>query len=116
MLASILPGLRDLRAPLAAGYAWIVIVYLAWKRPMPDGVSAIVEDLDTFVGWTGKAAALAALTFLAYVVGLLSNGIIAWLLDLALRVTVLTAAVLSYPILMELFDKQGRDDFEDLVS
>ena len=34
MLASVMPGLRELRAPLAAGYLWISVrLATAWRRP-----------------------------------------------------------------------------------
>jgi hypothetical protein len=42
MLGSILPGLRELRAPLAAGYLWLVFAWLAWGDMLPT--AGEIED------------------------------------------------------------------------
>lgn len=54
ILASALPGFRDLRAPIIAGYMWLVF---AWLIVQPDpnhrpdgGVGAAVYDLGHDVG------------------------------------------------------------------
>jgi hypothetical protein len=74
VLMNLLPGLRDLRAPLAAGYLWLITLWLAldrlgWlpaKRPAGTGE---VAQLWSLGGTLGKTVLLAALTFLAYLVG-----------------------------------------------
>jgi len=74
VLTNLLPGLRDLRAPLASGYLWLITVWLAlkhagWlpaKRPPGNGE---VAQLWSLGGALGKTVLLAALSFLAYLVG-----------------------------------------------
>lgn len=35
MLGNVLPGLRELRAPLAAGYLWLLFAWLVWGDELP---------------------------------------------------------------------------------
>ena len=71
---NLLPGLRELRAPLASGYLWLASLWLVlsregWipaKRPPGNGEVARLWDLG---GTLGKTIALAALTFIAYLIG-----------------------------------------------
>ena len=76
---NLLPGLRDLRAPLAAGYLWLAGLWLSlthaswthasWlpsKRPPGNGEVARLWDLG---GALGKTLVLAAVTFIAYLIG-----------------------------------------------
>jgi hypothetical protein len=35
LLASLLPGLRDLRVPLAAGLMWLVVLWLSFYPDLP---------------------------------------------------------------------------------
>lgn len=71
MLTSLLPGLRELRTPLAAGYVWLVDAWIIFGVHLPrhrpaDGPLALVWDLGTFVGPT---VVLAVTTFVAYLAG-----------------------------------------------
>src|SRR4029453_1459038 len=74
MLMNLLPGLRELRAPLASGYlwlisAWVFLGHMHWlpvKRPPGNGEVARLWDLG---GTLGKTIVLAALTFIAYLIG-----------------------------------------------
>lgn len=74
MLASLLPGLRDVRTPLTVGYLYLLVGWLLFaghvprQRPPDDGFITRLFDL---VGILGPAAAVAALSFLAYVLGAL---------------------------------------------
>jgi hypothetical protein len=74
MLASLLPGLRDVRTPLVVGYLWLVIGWLIWANDLPrrkppgDGLIARIFELSQLLGLT---ATLAAVSFLAYVLGAL---------------------------------------------
>jgi hypothetical protein len=71
---NLLPGLRELRAPLAAGYLWIIATAvwaneLGWlpaSRPAGDGWLARAWDIG---GTLGRTALLAMLTFIAYLIG-----------------------------------------------
>jgi hypothetical protein len=71
---NLLPGLRDLRAPLVSGYLWLTALWLGlghagWlpdKRPPGDSEVARLWDLG---GTLGKTVVLAVLTFIAYLIG-----------------------------------------------
>lgn len=64
MLLNLLPGLRELRAPLAAGYLWLFAGWLALHGHVPQ-VEGAKSFFDEFKG-VGSAAAL---TFAAYLIG-----------------------------------------------
>jgi hypothetical protein len=64
MLLNLLPGLRELRAPLAAGYLWLFGAWLAFEGdfPEPAGAAEFFEQFEA-------VGAAAALTFAAYLLG-----------------------------------------------
>ena len=71
---NLLPGVREVRTPLAAGYMWIITAWL-WlaefrllpqDRPLGSGWDAQAWDIGTALG---KTALLAILTFVAYLFG-----------------------------------------------
>jgi hypothetical protein len=74
MLMHLLPGLRELRAPLVSGYLWLISAWLAFghmgwlpsERPEGTGEVARLWDLG---GTLGKAVVLAVITFIAYLIG-----------------------------------------------
>lgn len=72
MLASILPGLREIRAPLAAGYLWLFGIWLM----LANSFLAIPRDqtiggnLRGLLEYLGPVSTLAALSFVAYLLGL----------------------------------------------
>lgn len=71
MLTSVLPGLRELRTPLACGYMWLVAAWLAFSNHLPQtrpsaGLAASIWKLGAHVG---RPATLAAVTFAAYLIG-----------------------------------------------
>jgi hypothetical protein len=72
MLASLLPGLRDVRTPLTVGYLWLFIGWAAFgdhlpaKRPAGHGLIARLFDLH---GIFGTAATAVALSLTAYLLG-----------------------------------------------
>jgi hypothetical protein len=75
MLTSLLPGLRDLRAPLAAGYLWLLFAWLLlhdrieeWRAD-DEGIAA---DLLSTVDGLGPGGRVVAVSFLAYVIGSLA--------------------------------------------
>jgi hypothetical protein len=72
---SLLPGVRDLRTPLASGYIWlcsfwVTAISLGWRlpteRPTTGGMAQHVWDLVSLIG---PVPSLAILSFVAYVVG-----------------------------------------------
>jgi hypothetical protein len=74
ILASALPGFRDLRAPLIAGYMWLVFLWLLVKpeiatRPA-NGTTAAMYDLAKHAGpiWIGLGVGVAA-----YLIGSVSQ-------------------------------------------
>lgn len=74
MLQSLLPGLRHLRAPLTAGYIWLFALWLTSRDALVSqsqllDVSSRIAEIAT---WAGKPATLAAITLLAYLVGIIS--------------------------------------------
>lgn len=75
MLASLLPGLRDLRAPLAAGLLWLLFGWLVLEPRYADWdktdtpISAVIALRDTL---TPVAFATLA-SFVAYLIGSISD-------------------------------------------
>jgi hypothetical protein len=71
MIASILPGLRHLRVPLASGAAWLVVAWLAWGRHLqPRGAFAtLVADVNAVAAWLGAGVVLGVLAFASYALG-----------------------------------------------
>jgi hypothetical protein len=77
MLASLLPGLRDLRAPLAAGYLWLAAGWLYFAPQLPVSVNdadGVLKDIYRVAGASNPVAIAAGLTFIAYLLGILSTG------------------------------------------
>jgi hypothetical protein len=72
LLASLLPGIRELRTPLAIGYLWLINAWILFAEDLPktrpqDGeLVAAIWDLAAAVGIT---ATLAAVTFGAFIIG-----------------------------------------------
>jgi hypothetical protein len=73
MLSSLLPGLREIRAPLAAGYVWLVVAWLLLHDRIDQGSSATgaVSALTEFRDAIGLGGVAAATTFVAYLLGAL---------------------------------------------
>jgi hypothetical protein len=73
MLTSILPGLRDLRGPLTAGYLWLLAAWIAFGDVMPhsrpQSGEQPVQAVFDLAGFFGKGAVVAAVTFTAYLLG-----------------------------------------------
>ena len=79
MLASLLPGLRDLRAPLAAGYLWLAAGWLYFAPRLPASVNdahGVLKDIYRVVDVSSPVAVGVGLTFVAYMVGMLSTGLL----------------------------------------
>lgn len=59
ILASALPGFRDLRAPLLAGYLWLIFVWILIKPDIRTGPNNAVDtamyDLAKDAGRSGLA-------------------------------------------------------------
>jgi hypothetical protein len=76
MLTNLLPGLRDLRAPLSAGYLWLAAGWLFLAPQLPasvDDAQGVLKDIYRVVDASDPITVLAGLTFVAYILGILSN-------------------------------------------
>jgi hypothetical protein len=71
MLASLLPGLRELRTPLAIGWTWLAALWLAFGELIPtrEQATGIVLSLYDAIDVLGDATVLGILTFIAYLLG-----------------------------------------------
>jgi hypothetical protein len=69
MLLSLLPGLRDLRTPLAVGYLWLFFVWLVWGDAIPpvDRATGLTKRAYELVEIFGATGGISVLTFLAYI-------------------------------------------------
>jgi len=83
MLASLLPGLRELRAPLVAGFLWLLALWLWVDLPArmeveeQGGARAELLELGDAIGHPGL---IAVVTLVAYFIGSLSEEARRWLL------------------------------------
>jgi hypothetical protein len=74
LLTSLLPGLREVRTPLTVGYLYLLLGWLWFAdhiprhKPKGDGLVARLFELSDIFG---PAASVAALTFVAYILGAL---------------------------------------------
>jgi hypothetical protein len=76
MLASLLPGLREVRTPLALGYLWLLNAWLIvahWLPKKPPSHEGAVLYVFQLAGLLGKGAVLAALSFTAYLIGAIAK-------------------------------------------
>jgi hypothetical protein len=71
MLANLLPGLRELRTPLAVGWTWLVVLWVALGSSIPTDRSGIglVQSLLDATSFLGKTVVLGVLAFVAYLLG-----------------------------------------------
>ncbi|MEJ7635923.1 hypothetical protein [Aeromicrobium sp.] len=72
MLTSILPGLRDLRTPLAVGYVTLASIWLLCRDSLQAASQvkdSLTFDVQRLFDDLGPATGIAALTFAAYLVG-----------------------------------------------
>ncbi len=70
MLASFLPGLRDVRTPLTVGYMWLTISWMIFDDSIRESLGREhVAELVEFGAFAGDAALFAAVSLIAYLVG-----------------------------------------------
>jgi hypothetical protein len=71
IISNLLPGLRDLRAPLAAGYLWVVGLWLLLVDIVPPHGSAtgVLAHIYALANYLGQGTVLAAVSFTAYLIG-----------------------------------------------
>src|SRR3954447_24050591 len=80
ILANALPGFRDMRAPLTAGYMWLVFAWLLLRpnldrRPSSE-VAATLFDLGQDAGRIWVAIAVGTVAYLAGSVSLAVSGLL----------------------------------------
>ncbi|MET8082407.1 hypothetical protein [Streptomyces sp. NPDC005303] len=78
MLLSLLPGLRDVRTPLAAGLIYLLTawLFLAPGIPKRDQATGVIKSLYDLSEICGKPASLATVAFCAYLIGSLAGAAI----------------------------------------
>jgi len=70
MLSSLLPGLREVRAPLAAGFVWLVALWIlleSWARD--SAAEGVVGSANRLMGTLSPVGEGVVLSFAAYLVG-----------------------------------------------
>lgn len=87
MIASLLPGFRDLRTPLVTGYLWLAVVWLWFgsDRLIPEDSNPFVDRLLEATHVFGSASAVAVLSFGAYLIGSILTKSTAWPLNGVVR-------------------------------
>ena len=78
-LANLLPGIRDVRAPLAAGYIWLLGLWLALERSVPgeDDADGLLESVYRLGDGLSAIGLGVVASFVAYVLGALSTSLFA---------------------------------------
>lgn len=72
MLSQVLPGLRELRGPLAAGFLWLLFGWLVLHHDVAEAHGK-VKDLRELGETLSPAALAVAASFVAYLLGALSE-------------------------------------------
>lgn len=77
MLANLLPGIRDIRTPLATGYLWLLTLWFWIPSHFKDAppTSGIPGDVTRLGHYAGRAGVGVAISFVAYLVGVLSKSL-----------------------------------------
>ena len=79
MIASLLPGLRDLRTPLAAGYLWLLFGWLLVEPSLPspgDELTGVTASISRLIDEVGGTAVGVGISFAAYVLGTVYSGLL----------------------------------------
>ena len=74
MLANLLPGIRDIRTPLATGYIWLLTFWLWLPAHFRDTrpSEGVPGDIAQLAHYSGRVGIAIALSFIAYLIGALS--------------------------------------------
>jgi hypothetical protein len=74
LITNLLPGVRDLRTPLAVGYMWLIALWIWLHKHLPTSVDTAkgpIRALYELGDFVGKGIVLTAATFVAYMLGTL---------------------------------------------
>jgi hypothetical protein len=76
-LFSLLPGLRELRAPLIGGYLWLSAAWLVWGQSVPtSGTDSTYSRLWELINALGPVGDAAAVSVVAYLLGSLVQSVV----------------------------------------
>jgi hypothetical protein len=76
VLAELLPGAREIRAPRAAGYLWLICGWLVFANPLPgEHTHPIIERLYELEGIASDVGVLVAASAGAYLVGSVATSV-----------------------------------------
>ena len=80
-LTAAIPGLREIRAPLVAGYMWLIFAWLVVdpQLPLTKHSTGVVHTLAVLGATAGKVATAAAVSIAAYLIGAISTQVTDWL-------------------------------------
>ena len=84
MLASLLPGVREIRTPLVVGYAWLVVLWLAvgYRLPTPDQARGVLADIYRIADDAGRLATGSGISVGAYRGGVVAGSLTSSTTDL----------------------------------
>lgn len=73
VFASLLPGLRDFRTPLAVGSLWLAVLWVWFAHLVPDANDAegLIQQMYRLTGVFGSVVLVSMMSFSGYVIGLL---------------------------------------------
>src|SRR4051812_43773259 len=74
VLASVLPGVRDVRVPLASGLLWLLSAWLVLEPHFPDEApepGTFLARIYRLVEFFGVGGVVGAILFTAYLVGII---------------------------------------------
>jgi hypothetical protein len=76
ILSNALPGFRDLRAPLVAGYCWLLFAWLVVEPHLPvREATGLLDSLLDLSGAVGKVGTALAVSVAAYLIGSVSGSV-----------------------------------------
>ena len=78
VIASLLPGVRELRTPLAAGYLWLLSFWLLFDPIFPsrEEATGVYESISRLIEEGSIVGLGAAVSFIAYLVGTVYVGLL----------------------------------------
>lgn len=70
MWQSLLPGFRHLRAPLTAGYIWLLALWLLLRQTVTSNnrMTEIRDGISEIANWAGRPASIAATALAVYLI------------------------------------------------
>jgi hypothetical protein len=122
MLAGLLPGLRQVRTPLAVGYLWLLNLWLLLADYLPrKAAGGVVGQIFELGGLPGKGVVLAALTFIAYLIGSSLNVlsptlVLMRILSLRVRGAIIFPGTLPVSFTRAYSDLRRRQSIPDPIS